>query len=76
MVNDLNEASVWIVAHEAFHWLRKTRQIPGRNTEIEADAFGDQMLDEFRRNASTIAKQPDRCEQLTFREMDEASPVA
>jgi len=76
VVKDLDEAIVWMVAHEAFHWLRKTRQIPGRNTEIEADAFGDQMLDEFRRNASAIAKQPDRCEQLTFREMDEASPVA
>jgi len=35
---------VWIVAHEAFHFLRHTRQIPGRNTEIEADHFADEQL--------------------------------
>ena len=28
--------------------LRKTGQVPGRNNEIEADAFADQMLEEFR----------------------------
>lgn len=48
-VHDLNEAIVWIFAHEAFHWLRKTCQIAGRNNEIEADAFGDLQLAAFRR---------------------------
>jgi hypothetical protein len=48
-VRTLDEAIVWIVAHEAFHWLRRTKQIPGRNNEIEADAFADRMLAEFRR---------------------------
>lgn len=38
------EAVVWICAHELFHYLRATRQIPGRNTEIEADAFADRTL--------------------------------
>jgi hypothetical protein len=47
-VRDLDEAIIWIIAHEAFHWLRKTGQIPGRNTEIEADAFADRKLAEFR----------------------------
>lgn len=47
-VHNLDEAVVWIIAHEAFHWLRKTRQIPGRNTEIEADAFADRMFEAFR----------------------------
>ena len=47
-VKTLDEAIVWIVAHEAFHWLRQTRQIPGRNTEVEADAFADRKLQEFR----------------------------
>ena len=47
-VRNLNEGVVWVFAHEAFHWLRKTGQIPGRNNEIEADAFADQMLGKFR----------------------------
>jgi hypothetical protein len=47
-VNTLDEAVVWIFAHEAFHWLRKTRQIPGRNNEVEADGFADAKLAEFR----------------------------
>ncbi len=50
IAQDLDEGIVWIVAHEAFHWLRKTRQIPGRNNEIEADAFADRTLGEFRRS--------------------------
>ena len=47
-VKNLNEGVVWVFTHEAFHWLRKTGQIPGRNNEIEADAFADQMLGKFR----------------------------
>ncbi|HZG54000.1 MAG TPA: hypothetical protein VEZ40_17990 [Pyrinomonadaceae bacterium] len=38
------EGLVWIVAHEAFHFLRHSRQISGRNTEIEADRFADEQL--------------------------------
>ena len=41
------EAVVWICAHELFHFLRATRQIPGRNTEIEADTFADRKLAAF-----------------------------
>jgi len=48
VVQNLDEAIVWIVGHEAFHWLRRTRQIPGRNTEIEADQFADEQLQAFR----------------------------
>jgi len=76
VVNDLSEATVWIVAHEAFHWLRMTRQISGRNTEIEADAFADKMLDEFRHSPCTSAEQDEHGEQLTFWEIDAAAPVA
>ena len=47
-LEDASEAVVWIAAHEMFHYLRATRQIPGRNTGIEADAFADQTLREFR----------------------------
>jgi hypothetical protein len=39
-----DEGLVWIVAHEAFHFLRHTGQIKGRNTEIEADRFADEQL--------------------------------
>jgi hypothetical protein len=39
-----DEGLIWIVAHEAFHFLRHTRQIEGRNTEIEADRFADEQL--------------------------------
>lgn len=44
----LDEGIVWIAAHEAFHFLRRTRQIAGRNTEIEADRFADNQLVMFR----------------------------
>ncbi|MDP9411006.1 MAG: hypothetical protein M3P70_10995 [Actinomycetota bacterium] len=47
-LDNLDEAIVWIVAHEAYHYLRKTRQIPGRNVEIDADRFSDEALDHFR----------------------------
>lgn len=49
-LRSLDEAIVWIVAHEAFHYLRRTRQIPGRNDEIRADAFADAELDASRQH--------------------------
>jgi hypothetical protein len=48
IVTDTDEAVVWIVAHEAFHFLRRTRQVEGRNTEIFADRFADERLEDFR----------------------------
>jgi hypothetical protein len=42
------EALVFLVAHEAFHYLRKTRQVAGRHGEIEADAFALKMLEQYR----------------------------
>jgi Zn-dependent peptidase ImmA (M78 family) len=39
---------VFLVAHEAFHYLRKTRQVDGRHGEIEADAFALKMLEHYR----------------------------
>ena len=44
----VDEALVWICAHEAYHYLRRTRQVPGRNMEIDADAFSDEALRHFR----------------------------
>jgi hypothetical protein len=43
-----DEVLVFLVAHEAFHYLRKTRQVDGRHGEIEADAFALKMLEHYR----------------------------
>ena len=51
------EVLVFLVAHEAFHYLRKTRQVEGRHGEIEADAFALKMLEHYR-NGSNTAKTP------------------
>lgn len=47
-VNNLSEGIVWIVAHEGFHWLRHSRQIPGYNSENQADKYADERLAEYR----------------------------
>ena len=43
-----DEALVWITAHEAYHYLRRTRQVPGRNAKIEVNRFSDEALEHFR----------------------------
>jgi hypothetical protein len=42
------EAVVHLLAHECFHFLRHSRQIPGRNRENEADQFALAAVDRFR----------------------------
>jgi hypothetical protein len=49
-LGSIDEAVVWVGAHEAFHFLRRSRQIPGRNGEIEADAYADGKLAEWKAN--------------------------
>ncbi len=44
----LDEGIIWIVAHEVFHFLRRTHQVAGRNTEIEADRFANEQLGRLR----------------------------
>jgi hypothetical protein len=44
----MEEAFVWIAGHEAFHWLRHSRQIPGANYETQANRHGFAWLDEWR----------------------------
>jgi hypothetical protein len=46
-LRDRDEALVWIIAHEAFHYLRRTRQIDGKNVEIEADRYAEGVLRAF-----------------------------
>jgi hypothetical protein len=43
-----DELLVFLVTHEAFHYLRKTRQVEGRHGEIEADAFALKLLEHYR----------------------------
>jgi len=45
---------VFLVAHEAFHYLRKTRQVGGRHGEIEADAFALKMLERYRDGSESV----------------------
>ena len=47
-LQSMNEAVVFVGAHEVFHFLRHSRQIGGRNGENEADQFASGQLDEFR----------------------------
>lgn len=44
---DYSEALVYLVAHEVFHFLRRERQVAGRNNNIDADAFAIARLQEF-----------------------------
>ena len=48
-----DEVLVFLVAHEAFHYLRKTKQVAGRHGEIEADAFALQVLEQYREESDT-----------------------
>lgn len=43
------EAVVHVLAHEFFHFLRHSRQVPGRNGENEADQFALAAVDGFRK---------------------------
>ena len=47
-VNIIAEAMVWVFAHEFYHFLRKTKQADGRNDEIHADEFADEVLEVYR----------------------------
>ena len=54
-----DEVLVYLVAHEAFHYLRKTKQEEGRHGEIEADAFALKTLEHYR-DGSNFTKAPTR----------------
>jgi hypothetical protein len=55
-LEDEDEALVYIIAHEAFHYLRRTRQIEGKNVEIDADRYAEDMLERFK--TATIGAPP------------------
>ena len=49
-----DEVLVFLVAHEAFHFLRKMRQVAGRHGEIEADVFALKILGQYREDSRGI----------------------
>jgi hypothetical protein len=53
-IGNEDEVLVFLVAHEAFHYLRRTRQVPGRHGEIEADAFALKTLEQYREGSNTV----------------------
>lgn len=42
------EVLIWIAGHEAFHFLRHSRQIPGKNFETQANRYGLEWLERYR----------------------------
>jgi hypothetical protein len=48
-LEDQDEAAVWTFGNAAYKWLRHSRQIEGRDNEIEADAYAATMLKRFSR---------------------------
>lgn len=48
-IASVEEALVFVAGHEAFHFLRHSRQVPGRNTEPAANRYGLEWLHRFRR---------------------------
>jgi hypothetical protein len=39
---------VFVVAHDALHYLHKTKQVEGGHGEVEADAFALKVLEQYR----------------------------
>lgn len=48
VVYDEDEALVWLIAHEAAHYLTLSKQLPGPANEQAPDAFADLLPAEFR----------------------------
>jgi len=47
-VRDRDELLVWVAAHEIYHFLRHTRQVPGIQRETRANRFAFEWLREFK----------------------------
>jgi len=61
------------MAYEAYHYLQRTWQVPGRNAEIEADPLSDEALEHVWQDRS-----PERLRVLHEIRLEEAksAPVA
>lgn len=49
LLSNYDEALVWIVSHEMYHYLSWTKQILRKNNEVEADQFANKQLVKFRK---------------------------
>ncbi len=49
---NLSEELAWLFGHELFHFLRKTRQVGGKNTQNQADGFGINVALEWRKEVN------------------------
>lgn len=58
LLDDRDEAIVWMIGHEAFHFLRRTRQVAGRNVEWQADAYACELLERWRQKQDQDAAPP------------------
>jgi len=47
-LKSLDELIIFIYGHELYHFLRKTKQIGGRNTQNQADGFGIKLVKNWR----------------------------
>jgi len=48
VLQDESETFVWLIAHEAAHYLFPTDQLSGEDTESECDSYADEMLSKYR----------------------------
>jgi len=48
IVNDIEENMSWLLGHELYHFLRKTKQISGYNTQSQGNEFGFKFIREFK----------------------------
>ena len=46
-VHSIEDSLMLIFGHEIYHFLRKSRQVGGKNTQSQANAYGFQMLQEY-----------------------------
>ena len=55
----MDEALVWIFGHEFNHFLHKSHQLPGRDTERLADEWATELLGKWRQAKARRAKDED-----------------
>lgn len=48
-LDDPAECGIFLFGHELFHFIRHSRQTEGRNTQVQADRYGVEMLKRFRK---------------------------
>ena len=47
ILNTLDEGFVWIYGHEIYHYLARTKQLKGKDNEVNADRYAKKLYDKF-----------------------------